>query len=217
MSLKILAKKSIHYYRRKGFLGTLRHIPRKLRWTIFRKRDILYVCDLVNLNGEGVSLPQEVTIEKKQTLQQLTGDEIQALCGEQDESVFTEQLKSRFSRGSAVWLIKHQGKTAGMFWTITGTTIEPHYVCITPFDAHLYNGKILDDFRGRGLFPVLTHYIFSELKKEGLLRAYVETNSANTAAVRAFEKINVKKIATARKYCLFGRNITIWNPEGKTP
>lgn len=214
MGLNVLIKKTIHYYRRKGILGTLRHIPTKLRWTLFRRRDILYVCDLVNLDHQGFSLPEQTTVEKKQQLQQLTNDEFKALCGKQDEAVFTEELRRRFSRGSMVWIIKYQEKTAGMCWTITGTTIEPHYVCITESDAHLYNGKILDDFRGHGLFPALIHYILGELKKEGVVRAYVETNRANTAAVRVFEKISVKKMATARKYRLFGRNITIWNPEG---
>ncbi len=214
MSLNVLIKKTIHYYRRKGILGTLRRIPAKLRWTLFRRRDILYVCDLVNLDHREFSLPEQTTVEKKKHLQQLTSDEFKALCGEQDAAVFTAELRSRFNRGSTLWIIKYQEKTAGMFWTITGTTIEPHYVCITEFDAHLYNGKILDDFRGHGLFPALTHYILGELKKEGFVRAYVETNRGNTAAIRAFEKISVKRVATARKYRLFGRNITIWNPEG---
>lgn len=215
MDFKMLVKKSIHYYRRKGLLETLRHIPVKLRWTIFRKRDILYVCDLPRLDHQDFSLPEDTTVEKKVSFQQLKNDEMKALCEDQDEAIFAEQLKGRFNKGSVVWIIKYQGQTAGMFWTITGTTIEPHYVCITESDAHLYNGKILNEYRGRKLFSILTNYILAELKKEGLLRAYVETNLANTSAVRAFEKIHVKKMATARKFRVFGRNITIWNPEDK--
>lgn len=215
MGLKMLVKKSIHYYRRKGFLEALRHIPVKLRWTIFRKRDILYICDLPGLDHPNFSLPEGTAVEKKMNFQQLTNDEIKALCEAQDEAMFTDQLKERFRKGSAVWVIKYQGKTAGMFWTITGATIQPHHVCITEKDAHLYNGKILNEYRGHRLFPALTNYILAELKKEGLSRAYVETNLANTAAIRAFESTDVKKVATARKIRLFGRNITIWNQEDK--
>ena len=211
----MLVKKSIHYYRRKGLLEALRHIPVKLRWTIFRKRDILYICDLAGLDRQDFSLPEGTAVEKKENMQELTGDEIKALCEEQNEAIFIDQLKERFSKGSVVWVIKYQGKTAGMFWTITGTTIQPHHVCITEKDAHLYNGKILNEYRGHRLFPTLTNYILYELKKDGLSRAYVETNLANTAAIRAFENTDVKKVATARKIRLFGRNITIWNQEDK--
>ena len=197
-------------------MGAVKRIPTKLRWTIFRKRDILYVCELSRLDSQSGVLPENVFVEKRGSVEQIEDDELKAICGDQNRGIFTEQLKDRFSKNSVVWLIKYEGKTAGMFWTITGTTIEPHYFCLTENDAHLYNGEILSGFRGRGLFSSLANYILYQLKKEGFSRVYIETNLANTAAIRAFERIHAQRIGTARKYRIFGRNITIWNKEDHT-
>jgi len=213
VELKVLFAKVVSYYKRNGILRTIKHIPVKLRWTIFRKRDILYVCELADLDISEIILPENIVVEKKESFESLTEQELQALCGHQNSIVFTDQLKGRFNKRSVIWLIKVDGDTAGMFWTLTGDSIEPHYFCLMENDVHLYNGQILEHYRGRRLFSVLANYILAELKKQGLRRVYVETNGANIAAIRAFEKIYVKKIATARIYRIFGKNVTIWNKE----
>lgn len=211
MNLRTLFRQALNYYKRNGILQAIKHIPVKLRWTIFRKRDILYVCELVELNDEIVSLPDNTVVEKKTESDELKAEEFQSLCYDRDEKIFSQQLKERFHKGSVLWLIKHQGRTAGMFWTLKGTTIKPHYFCLTENDVHLYDGQIVRKCRGLGLFPAMTNYILLELKKEGLVRAYMETNIANTPAIRAFDKTHFKKTATARRFHVFGRGVTIWN------
>ena len=210
MSMTVFVRKAMHYYRRKGLLQTLRHIPVKLRWTLFRKPVILYVCDLTALDGPPAELPERISVLKIEQLHQLGDNQRRTLAEDMDESVFSDQCADRFRRGSVLWVITHDDQPAGLFWTMAGGSLRPHYFCLTRNDAHLYDGRILERFRGRGLFVLLTNYILRQLNNDRLQRAFVETNTANIAARRAFDRCPVRPVATARKFHMFGRNITIW-------
>ncbi len=214
MGLKTLTTKSMHYYRQNGLLASLRRIPVKLRWTIFRKRDILFMCDLVKLEADEYVLPDGVTIERIENIDQVAEDVIPALFEEITQEMHRHQFRERFDQGSALWLCRIDGKIAGMIWTLAGATIETHYFCITESDVHYFNGIILKQYRGHGVLGMLIDYILIVLKKEGFVRAFLETNSANNAAIKAIGKTNVTMFATARKYRIFGRNVTIWNKQG---
>lgn len=211
MSVRIWFLRVARYYRRNGLCATLFRIPEKIGAILTKKADILYSADLTEVDPHRSFLSMDMTVSRIRSLDRLEAGEAEALRGYCGASIFDSQAVERFQRGAVLWIVKIDGSVAGMMWTIKGGTVRPHYMVLADSDVHLFNIEIFENYRGRGIMPKFAGQVLLELKKDGLVRAFAETNAANTGAVRAFGKTPFKPLAEARLVRVGGRSITIWS------
>jgi len=211
MGRHFLFTRFIRYYRRKGIINTIRRVFQKIRELLFRKPDILFFADLPRLKNEEYVLPANFGVEFVRSEAEVSRQELNILCEHIGEKIFRYQMEERFSKGALLWLVKVDGMLAGCIWSIARRTIQPHYFPMTDKDVHLFDNFIFEELRGRGINTVLINHVIDELKKKGLLRAFIETNITNKREIRSLAKTDFQKFGLGRKYHTRGYCVVIWS------
>ena len=210
MGRHFLPTRFIRYYRRKGIINTIHRVFQKIRELFFRKPDILFFADLPRLKNEEYVLPADFGVEFVRNEAEVSRQDINILCEHIGEKIFRYQMEERFSEGALLWLVKVDGMLVGYIWTIRGTTIQPHFSPVTTNDVHFFDNFIFEEFRGRGINPVFVDYVLWKVRKEGLIRALIETKVTNTPEIRSLAKTHFKPYGLARKLNILGRSVTMW-------
>jgi hypothetical protein len=179
---------------------------------IVPRRQVIWCIDLLGIDSESFSLPDNIEIKRYYKEDEIEHDDYVRLVETGTElmgSNARQLVKKRFSNGAQLWLIKENGQTAGYRWTIVKDPLTPTYIPHTETDVHGIGGELFEEFRGRGLFEILTKFHFITLKNEGFLRFYGETYEWNKSAVHSLAKTN-RKVGVAKRFSIFGRNVVIW-------
>ena len=92
-------------------------------------------------------------------------------------------IKEQITEGASYYLIKHQGNTIG-------------YLSFYKKKDSLFLSKIyvLSSLRGKGIGKIAMKFIQSEAEQLGYSKISLTVNKFNTASIKAYEKMNFKKI-----------------------
>ncbi|MGO9138303.1 MAG: N-acetyltransferase family protein [Syntrophales bacterium] len=149
-------------------------------------------------------------IECKSTYHEISGPDSVRLVNYWTEELLIDRIKKRFTEGAVIWIVKCDGNVAGYGWSIRGKMVSQYFLPLTPHDAVLFDYVIFDEFRGRGLYPLLINYMFSQLKIAGVKRAFGHSYAWNESSIHGLSKTFFRKFSLARQFHIFGRDITIW-------
>jgi hypothetical protein len=157
-----------------------------------------------------LNLPENIIIESKRTYHDILGPDSLRLVNYWTEELLMDKTIERFENGAILWIVKYNANVAGFVWSIRGMVSQYYYMPLTPHDAVLFDSVIFDEFRGRGLYPLLMNYVFWQLKIAGVKRTFGMSSAWNEPSIRGIGKTFFRKFGVARKFHIFGRNITIW-------
>ncbi len=214
MAKHFLFYRIVRYYKANGLTKTLRRSFEMLWQKTFRKRFVIFFVELTKLNGVEIRMPQNFAVECRKNAGEITKDEFESLTHYGGERIIRYELKNRFGKGAYLWLMKVDGKDVGMVWTIRQKTLKPYYWPMTPNDVHLFDNEVFRDYRGQGINPFLINYVVFELKKKGVIRAFIETSEINKPEIRSLSKTSFTELGRAGRLHLPGWNITIWSKIG---
>jgi len=192
-----------------------------VRWAFVRgfrriipHRQVIWCVDLTKIDSDGFVLPDNLRIERFYSLDELKVADFRALVEARSELMGsgTERLiRERFEKGAALWMLRVDGKLAGYRWTLANNKMTPTYLPHSESDLHSIGFELFPEFRGRKLFNEFLTAMHVISKSEGFKRCYSETYLWNRRAINALLKVGMRKIGTARRFKLFGRNIVIWH------
>ena len=171
---------------------------------------MIYFVNLFQLATTNNNLLGSCNVLKRDLLNPVSSEEMEELMNYLEPKILKFQIKERFELGAKLWLLKKNNSCLGMIWTIAGRTIEPFYYLIDSQDVHLFNNEIFIPYRGQGFNPILIEYVLFEMKLEGYVRAFIETNSRNIAEQRSLRKTAFVPVGKAIKLSVGKNNITVW-------
>lgn len=200
-----------HYYQKGGLLKTCRRVVEYPYRAIFKNQRILIYADLGKVGDSVLILPAGILIERKNTYDEAVQLDMQTMIDYWNKESMTERVKGRFAKGAILWVVKLRGEIAGFVWSISGKMLSPWYLPVTPHDGYILDAVTFEEYRGRGLYPLLMNYVLGKLKSEGISRMVGELYTTNTSSIRGLEKTHYRQFGKARKFRVFGRNITIWS------
>lgn len=201
----------MNYYKKKGSLSTLRRIYEQPYRMIFKNQRILIYAELNEVKDSVLALPPDIMIDRINTHDEAVRPDMHKMKDYWDKEKMTYKVMERFSNGAVLWIIKLNKDIAGFVWSISGKTVSRCYLPLTPHDAYILDALTFEEYRGRGLYPLLMNFVLGKLKSEGVSRIVGELYASNTSSIRGLEKTYYHMFGKARRFHLFGRNITIWS------
>ena len=212
MSKKFYIARIINFFKENGFTKTINRFYLKIKQSILQNRDILFYSEIANFNEQDIKMPPNLKVICVTSVDEILPEDMDALIEYRGEKIVRQQIEERFSHGAVLYIVKCDGALAGFSWIIREVPIEHFYFPLTNNDAYFFDTAILPKYRGRGVLPPFSRFRISELKKQGILRAFFGTHEWNTPMIRAVMKtMAFVKFGVARKFHILGKDIVIWN------
>lgn len=209
-NLNILSR-FLKYYQKNGVGKTLKSIFAHSYRIIFKGQMLLFYADMDELHDSVLNMPGNITIECKSTYQEALRPDMQRIVNYWNEENSLDKTRERFEKGAIFWILKLNDVIAGFGWSIRGKMVAPYYLPLTPHDAVFFDYFFFEEFRGQGLYKLLIHYMFWQIKIQGVHRVFGHAFAWNTSSIHGLEKTYFRKFSEARKLHIFGRNLTIWS------
>ncbi len=197
---------------KRGLLGGINWMFNRIWQRIIPQRIVIWFTDLMEINGEAFSLPDNVEITRYTREDEIEHCDYKRLVETRTELMGSnpiEFIKKRFSYGAQLWIIKVNGQFAGYHWTIVKDPLEQTFFPHTERDVNAIGVEIFEEFRGQGLYKILNDFMVITLKKEGFSRFYRTTYVWNKSSISAISKTH-RKIGIARRFSIFGINNVLW-------
>jgi ribosomal protein S18 acetylase RimI-like enzyme len=195
------------YYKRHGFVPTMRRANLAVRRAFFSSRMVVFYCDLAKQSTAVVNIPSSLRVERFQSYAELSQRDLQEMINIWNPMQAHQNIQERFRRGASLWLIRSGDQLAGYGWTLRAGTIEPHYFPLTQDDVHLFDFHVFREFRGQGINPLLVTHILGSLAGECTGRAFIEAAEWNKAQLFSLRKTPFRQIGWAKKSTIFHRMI----------
>jgi len=207
-------KRFFRFYQENGMMNMIQRIRVIFVRHFFQNKTILFYFDLVELKENDCPLPVNYEIERKKNKSDLSEEDLNTFMAQRGKYCGAEKVKSqievRFKKKAQFWLIRKNEQFAGFLWSIRNGYVAPFFIPLTLNDVVLFDIETFPEFRGAGINPLLMKYTFHELKKEGVARVYITVKVWNSSSIRAMEKTGFKRIGIAKKFKIFGHDITMW-------
>ena len=204
-------KRFLNYYRKNGFSRTLHRIYQHPYRAIDRNHEFLFYADMHELSNAISVLPFDIKIEPKCSYDDAMRPEMQRMINYWNEENLLDVVSKRFNKGAILWIIKSEDIISGFVWSIQGKMVSSYYIPLTPHDAALFDSVIFEEFRGRGLYPLLMNYVFWQLKVAGVHRTFGTSHAWNKASIQGIEKTYFRLFSQARKFNLLNRTFVIFS------
>lgn len=212
MAKQFWLERLARYYRSKGLASTVKQIGQKIKDSVCRKPYYLYAVDLADRADCENELSSSIEVVAYQKEADVPSEIVQPFFERLGEKAMRHYMNVRFGKGAWLWVVCMDRQAAGYLWSIRGGTVEPHYFPLTANDVNLFDDMILEPYRGRGLNAMLINLVLSELKKQSVVRVFIDTQTTNRAEIRSLAKTDFKVFVCARKH-RWGRHImTLWRP-----
>ena len=147
----------------------------------------------------------------------LSPQELGLLENSWNPGIMRRLMAERFQRGASLWLVKWEKQLAGYGWTLTGTTIEPHFFPIGTHDVHLFDFRIFPEYRGKRINPSLVGYILGKLAAEGNFRAFIEAEEWNQAQLSSLSRTPFHPLGLALRFRILGKTLVLWSADPLPP
>jgi hypothetical protein len=197
------------YFKRNGFLATVRRVGVATRRALFSS-SVLFYCDLSTLSSPAPEMPCSLKVERHKSQADLSSHELQEITSFWNPDLARRNIEERFGLGASLWLIKLEDKLAGYGWTLQGRTVEPHYFPLWEDDVQFLDFHVFPKFRGRAMDWFLMTHILHSLAAEGRARAFGEAGEWNKASLSSFAMTPFRRLGWARKFTIFGRTVVRW-------
>ena len=96
-----------------------------------------------------------------------------------------------------MWVMFIDGQPVTMKFTRRGRYFKRWFVPLQDDDIVVFRGRTFPEYRGRGLHPALTRFMFQRILHEGQ-RAFTDCKIHNKSSIRAIQKNNWVRIATMK-------------------
>lgn len=210
MSMSNSISRLTNYYRRHGFIDTVRRAGLAAKRAVFSSRMVVYYCDLGTQSGVPVNLPNLLRVERVISHAGLSQQDYLAMTSFWNPKLAQSNIQERFEKGASLWLIKSGDKLAGYGWTLQGCTIEPYYFPLGQDDVHLFDFHIFPEYRGRGMNPLLVTYILRNLATNRGGRAFIEAAQWNDAQLGSLQKTPFRRLGLVWSFTTFGHTYVSW-------
>ena len=114
--------------------------------------------------------------------------------------IAVSEVDRRLADGGIAFLALVQDRIACYGWVLRGMLRIPDLNLQVPLpEGHTYiwDCRTVPDFRGRGIFPALLHFMLEELRGLGVRQAWAATAPGNAPSVRAFAKAGFRRVANS--------------------
>jgi ribosomal protein S18 acetylase RimI-like enzyme len=216
MSLEF-TKRTLVFYRRHGLSASLSRALESIRGIVSNRRAVLFRCDLQHSFSIPGQLPDGISVERKDCMADMAEGDLEKVLNYWNRDLQTKQLCERFQRGAAFWLIKKNNQLAGYGWTLTGSTMKPHFFPLGANDVHLFDFVVFPEFRGQGINPVLVNRVLEMITAEGRVSAFIEAAIQNKSQLRSLQKTAFRRHAAATKVELLGHSLVLWHELSSLP
>ena len=213
MAISTAFKRLADYQRRHGLRSTIQRAGLAARQALFANRMILFYCDL-SAQTEPAALPSALKVERKTSSNEISPEDLNQIVSVWNAELARRNMEERFRLGASLWLIKCDGKLAGYGWTLRGRTVEPHYFPLAQDDVHLFDFTVFQQYRGRGINPILVASILHSLAAEGAGRAFIEAAEWNQAQLSSLSKTPFRRLGRARKLTISRATVVQWTQDG---
>ena len=210
MGLSASISRVTEYYKRHGFVETVRRAGLGAKRAMFANRMVVYCCELAALPAAAGTVPDSMRIVRLRNEGEIAASDREAITSFWNPELARRNIRERFEKGASLWLIRSAETLAGYGWTIQGRPIAPYYFPITPGDVQFFDFFVFPKCRGRAMQGLLTAYILRTLKGEGATRAFADTHEWNQAQVASFKMTAFRPMGMVRTVTLFGRTFTRW-------
>jgi GNAT superfamily N-acetyltransferase len=198
------------YFQKKGFLRTFLRLFGEPYRIIFKTKVVLLYADLSEVSSLIGPSAEGINIECKKTYDEATEPDMQKAIDYWEEENMLNRVKERFNMGAILYILRYKGDIAAFAWSIMGKFHRPWFLPLTPHDAYCFDAFTFKEYRGRGFHPRLTEYRFNKMKIQGARRAFCEIYTWNKSSLSIIKTSDWKIFGEARRFRLFGRNVTIW-------
>jgi ribosomal protein S18 acetylase RimI-like enzyme len=217
MSVSLAISRFADYYRRHGFVATIRRAGVAAKRSLFSSRSVLFYCDLATQTAPPKDLPSFLRVERKKSFAELSPDDMQEMMSVWNPKLVKQNMTERFDLGASLWFIKSSDKLAGYGWTLRGQTVEAHFFPLGQDDVQFLDFHVFPKFRGRAMDWFLMTQILHRLAAEGLRRAFGEAGEWNQASIASFKMTPFCRLGVAKKWTIFGRTIVCWGRTETNP
>jgi Acetyltransferase (GNAT) family len=198
------------YHTRHGFGATIRRAGLAVKRALFSSRMVVFYCDLAKQTTAPVNIPSPLKVERLRSYAELNPQDLQEMTSFWNPKLAHRNIRERFEKGAALWLIRSGDKLAGYGWTLQGRTIAPYYFLLGEDDVQLFDFYVFPKFRGRAMHWLLTAYILQMLAAEGRARAFADTAEWNQAQLSSFKMTPFRRLGLARSFTILGHTFTRW-------
>lgn len=198
------------YYKLHGFGATIRRAGLSLNRGLFPSRMFVFYCDLSKQTAAPVNIPASLKIERLTRYAELSAPDLQELTSFWNPKQAHRNIRERFEKGSALWLIKSEGRLAGFSWTLRGNTIAPYYFPMAQDDVQLFDFYVFPKFRGRAVLWFLIADILHKLRDEGAVRVFGDVAEWNQASLSFYKMTPFRCLGLVRHFIICGRTFVSW-------
>jgi|SRR5579864_8933946 len=202
----------INYYERHGFGATVQRGQTFLRRFFLSRRFAVYYFDLSNCGAVSLvqNWPEHLSVNRVAGQDEIDAKDWEKIVNFWNPELSRRNFSKRFKEGATAWLIRSNGNLAGYGWTLTGRSIQPHFLPFGPNDVHLFDFLIFPEFRGQRINPLLVNYILQNLISENRSRAYIEVAEWNKAQLSSLNRTGFQLMGFAHKTIFRGRTVVVW-------
>ncbi|NIQ15925.1 MAG: GNAT family N-acetyltransferase, partial [Candidatus Dadabacteria bacterium] len=186
------------FYDENGLLKTVRQFFSVAIRDIFKNRFIIFYAELTQMTDDFI-LPDENTVVCRSKEEELSEQEMNSLYFHRGREIISYQLGKRFKEGAIIWFIKMNETPLGFIWSIRQKTIQPYFFPMCKNDVHLFDNEIFKEYRGKGINRLLIGSTLFELKRRGMVRAFIETGIWNKPEIRSLAKTEFNKLGMGSK------------------
>jgi GNAT superfamily N-acetyltransferase len=212
MNVALYAKWTLDHMREKGFLSAVRRIIEVVRQRVFHGQSFIFCMEISRVDPGSLTLQEHVTFERKQSMADISPEDMARLASVTNERVARRDMEARFDSGSDLWLARIDGTIAGYQWSVRRAPPGNFYFPFLDNDAYCWDGWTYKEYRNRNISRWLDIYMTGELKKEGVERMFWTIYAWNKASLRVLAKEpNAYQFGRARKTHVFGRDLVLWS------
>ncbi len=108
-----------------------------------------------------------------------------------------ERDRLQMDQDADMWVMFIDGRPVTMKFTRRGRYFKRWFVPLQDDDIVVFRGRTFPEYRGRGLHPALTRFMFKRILHEGQ-RAFTDCKIHNKSSIRAIQKNNWARVATMK-------------------
>jgi ribosomal protein S18 acetylase RimI-like enzyme len=202
----------VSYYERHGFGATLQRGRVFVQRFFLSRRFVVYYFDLSKNNAASLvqNWPEHLTVTRVARQDEIDAKDWEKIVNFWNPELSRRNFSRRFKEGATAWLIRSNGNLAGFGWTITGRSIQPHFLPFGPNDVHLFDFLVFPEFRGKRINPLLVNKILETLITENRTRAYIEVAEWNKPQLASLNHTGFHRLGLAHKTLFRGRTVVVW-------
>lgn len=205
------ARRLRDYYARHGLRAVITRTVVQTKRAVFSGRMVVFYCDLDPAGLPSPVVPASITLQRVTRFSDLNADDVQRMTGFWNPAESLRRMHARFAKQASLWIARAaDGNIAGFGWSLRAGTMEPYFFPLAASDIHLFDFHVFEEYRGRGVNPLLVGNILTTIAAEGGRRAFIECAEWNRPQLCSLSKTPFRYLGNAKTSRLFGSTFCSW-------